>query len=771
MRIFFNLLLPFLLSGSLVFSQSDSQWPRVINSGGYSIKIYQPQVENFSGDSVRSRGAFSITGNGKTDPVFGALWTKSTLLTNREKRTAVLDNIRVLDIKFAGDSNASDVAMLKSILEKEIPKWDLVLSLDQLETSIEGDGTNNPASSANLSTNPPTIIYTNKPSTLVLIEGDPKFQENKEMGVELVMNTAFTIAKTGNLFYLYGSNKWYSSKSINGPWKYEKSVPKSLNKLNAAIKENEKKQDKATIDSNANYFPEIIVRTVPAELIQSNGEADFAPIQGTALLYMTNTNNDIFMYISDQQYYVLLSGRWYKSASLKGPWTYTASDKLPADFAKIPVDSEKDDVLSSVAGTDQAQDAVMDAQIPQTAKVDRLTATAKVSYNGEPKFVAIEGTTLQYAVNTESTVLLSDKTYYCVENGIWFESVSPKGPWSVSVARPAEVTKIPPTVPVYNVKYVYIYETTPQYVYVGYTPGYMGCYVYGPTVIYGTGYYYNPWYGPYYYPRPVTYGFSMRYNPWYGWSVGFHYSAGWFHYSMYGGYHGGYWGPPMYRPPYYHRPGYPPYYRPPYYPRPGYRPPVPTPYYRGGNNNITINNNNIYRNNKSVSTNDRVRPMPAANPSTRPSTGNTNNRPSTQPVNNPSAGNPINRLPSTQPSVQPAVQPVTGNAYNRQPSTVNPPSPSSGGQSRHPSTVNPNVMTDRQGNVFQKDGNNWQQRTGSGWQNVNQNRQGEIKQLNQQQQTRDRGNTRTNNYNLNRQSAPAQRSAQPRSAPSSGGRR
>jgi hypothetical protein len=306
---------------------------------------------------------------------------------------------------------------------------------------------------------------------------------------------------------------------------------------------------------------------------------------------MTNTNNDVFMNITDQQYYVLLSGRWYTSSSLKGPWIFRASDKLPADFAKIPVDSEKDDVLSSVAGTDQAQDAMMDAQIPQTAKIDRNTATAKVSYDGEPKFIAIEGTSLQYAVNTSSTVLLSDKTYYCVEKGIWYESASSKGPWKVAVARPVEVDKIPAAVPVYNVKYVYIYETTPQYVYVGYTSGYMGCYVYGGTVIYGTGYYYNPWYGPYYYPRPVTYGFSMHYNPWYGWSLGFHYSAGWFNFSVYGGgYHGGYWGPPMYRPPYYHRPGYPPYYRPPYYPGAGYRPPRPTPYNRGGNN-TAINDN------------------------------------------------------------------------------------------------------------------------------------------------------------------------------------
>jgi len=63
-------------------------------------------------------------------------------------------------------------------------------------------------------------------------------------------------------------------------------VPKALDKLNKAIKENEKKENQATLDSAAKSFPEIIMSTEPAELIQSNGEADFTPIQGTSLLYM-----------------------------------------------------------------------------------------------------------------------------------------------------------------------------------------------------------------------------------------------------------------------------------------------------------------------------------------------------------------------------------------------------------------------------------------------------------------------------------------------------
>ena len=85
-------------------------------------------------------------------------------------------------------------------------------------------------------------------------------------------------------------------------------------------------------------------------------------------------------------------------------------------------------MLASVAGTQAAKDALADAQVPQTAKVDRKKATTTVKYDGEPKFEKIEGTTLEYAKNTTSTVLKSGAKYYVVDNGVWFESSKAKGP-------------------------------------------------------------------------------------------------------------------------------------------------------------------------------------------------------------------------------------------------------------------------------------------------------------------------------------------------------
>jgi hypothetical protein len=87
---------------------------------------------------------------------------------------------------------------------------------------------------------------------------------------------------------------------------------------------------------------------------------------------------------------------------------------------------------------------------------------------------------------------------------------------------------VPPSCPVYDVRYVYIFGYTPDVVYVGYLPGYLGCFPYYGTVVYGTGYHYRPWRGRrHYYPRPHTWGFQARYNPWLTrWSFGYSYGAG-----------------------------------------------------------------------------------------------------------------------------------------------------------------------------------------------------------------------------------------------------
>jgi len=363
-------------------------------------------------------------------------------------------------------------------------------------------------------------------------------------------------------------------------------------------------------------IPAVVVRTKPAEIIQTDGEPKLEPVKGTSLLYVKNSEDAIIMDINTQQYYVLIAGRWYTTKSLEGgPWSYVPGDQLPKDFPNIPPESDLADVRPSIPNTLEAKEAVLENSIPQTAQVDRKTAKLDVTYDGEPKFESITGTSMSYAVNTDKSVLLIKGRYYCCDQAIWFDASGPKGPWMVSTKVPDEVQSIPPECPLYNVKFVQIYDATEETVTTGYTPAYTGSYVYNQTVVYGTGYYYYPWYGAYYYPRPVTYGFAVHYNPWTGWGFSFGISYGWMSVSF-GGY-GGYWGAGGYGYGYHH--GYGHGYHHGY--NNGYRHGFGAGYVAGKNqgNRPTQYSRNNYQNRQGVKSTPRPAQQPAGGSRVRPS--------------------------------------------------------------------------------------------------------------------------------------------------------
>ena len=122
-----------------------------------------------------------------------------------------------------------------------------------------------------------------------------------------------------------------------------------------------------------------------------------------------------------------------------------------------------------------------------------MTPSIEVAYDGLPRFRAHRGhRSSEYAVNTDAEVILADGRFYACDQGVWYISDDPIGPWRVSDTRPLGVDDIPPSCPVYNVRYVYIYDSSPSAIEMGYLPGYLGCYPYDGTVVYGTGYRYHP---------------------------------------------------------------------------------------------------------------------------------------------------------------------------------------------------------------------------------------------------------------------------------------
>lgn len=540
---------------------AQNQWPLDFTANGDEVQVFTPQPEAYDGKRISIRAAVALKRATDKEPVFGALWGNGVLRVDRDSRMGELTAFTVTDVRMAG-MNEEELTRFKEMLSTEIPKHSAPLAIDWIVSALENEQQQSDA----YVNDPPAIIYRETPAALVFIDGEPVYEALKNTrtdggdgvystgssAIERIVNTPFLLVRADGAHYLYGSGMWFGARALEGPWKQENNVPGALKELAGKVDDTA-----ALVPASADgttVVPEIVVSTTPAELLDLNGSPQFQPLPQTGLLYATNTSDDLFMDITTQDYYLLASGRWYATRDLKnGPWRYVESDRLPVAFAMIPEGSAKDGALAHIAGTRAANEAVRDASIPQTASVDRKSATVQVTYDGDPRFEQVEGTNVYQAVNASTTVLRINGRYHVCDNAVWFEGDTPDGPWMVSTVVPEEVNHIPPSSPIYNVRYVYIYDHTPDVVFTGYTPGYLGCYVQGGTVIYGTGYYYDPWPG-FWRPRPFTWGFNMFYDPWVGWGYGYGWGYNWF-YPGWGGfgynrpYGSGWWGPWGYYPP------------------------------------------------------------------------------------------------------------------------------------------------------------------------------------------------------------------------------
>ena len=514
----------------------ENDWPRTLPLEQGMVTIYSLQVDKMSDDVIHFRAALAYRATAGSEPVFGAGWFESPVVIDSSNRIVHPTDLKVTNTRFP--EGTDDVqSELASVLAQQSPVWNLDFSLDELEAALKTAEEESIAVQT-LNTAPPEIIYRDHPALLISMDGDTVLREIENSPLEAVINTPYPLIFDRNFYYLNAAKDvWYRADKATGPYQFVSKPPADIVAMVEAS-DSGAANTVATERITAANAPEIVVSTTPAELIVTEGPAAFVPLVDD-LLVLQNSDDDVFMHVSSQDFYIVRAGRWYRARSLDGPWNYQPADELPTAFANIPQDSNQADSRVYVAGTEEATEAVLDAQIPQTAAVKRGEADIEVEYDGEPIYAPVDGTGLVYIENTGSTVIQSDGLYYLVENGVWYVSSSPNGPWQVSDHRPEQVDTILPTSPVYNVKYVRVYDSTPEVVYVGYTPGYTGSYIYRNTIFYGTGWYYRPWVSPYYYyPRHSTWGFNASYNSWSGWNFGL--SWGWGPFSV-GYYSGGYW--------------------------------------------------------------------------------------------------------------------------------------------------------------------------------------------------------------------------------------
>jgi hypothetical protein len=510
-------------TGNTHASASTEQWPHVYAVADGEVAVYRPQVEDWhERKTISAYAAAAYLAKGAQKSVPGVIRFEADTEISLQERLVHLNRLRVTESNFPTLQKEQihpivDTIVMNFLKEHPVMALDRVLAaIDTSQLSIKNVD--------DIKGDPPTIVFSMTPAVLLNLDGEAIWGIIPENDLQFAVNTNWDLFQhtTSKTFFLLNGGSWLQAAELKGPWKPAGTLPASFSKLPAT---DDFKEARAALPGKpltAAQTPTVYVSTTPAEMILLRGAPAYTRVPGTSLLWVNNTESDVFRIGQKGAIYYLVAGRWFSAPDFAGPWTF-ATLSLPEDFKKIPVEFERSRVLASVPGTRQAAEAVLLASVPQTARVNRKELNAPViDYNGVPEFRAIEKTTVERAVNTDKDVIKVNDRYYLCYQGVWFVSPNAQGPWEVATTIPQEIYTIPASSPSHHVTYVVVSDDDPddEWTTFAYTAGYTGTMVAWGCAVWGSGWYYPPyvWYGgyPIYYPHFGTYGYSAWYNPWTG---------------------------------------------------------------------------------------------------------------------------------------------------------------------------------------------------------------------------------------------------------------
>jgi hypothetical protein len=515
----------------------DGGWPRAYTTAsGAQLVLYQPQVASWVNQKhITGYAAVSYTAKAATKPALGTIKIEADTSVAVAERLVNFSELTIAEANFS----TLPKDQLKTVvgeIGQAVPREERIIALDRVLANLD-TSTIIPKNIEGVKADPPVVFYNAKPAVLVIIDGDPIWSPIDGNDLRFAVNTNWDLFEHAvtKTYFLRLEKSWMTAPAVQGPWTPAGKLPSSFAKLPADANWKDVKAAVPGTPIAAGKASTVFVSTKPAEMLLLRGEPTYTPVVGTTLLWVNNTESDVFRAGKTGPIYYLVSGRWFSAPAFSGPWTF-ASPALPADFKKIPLEHSRSRVLASVPGTSQAAEAVLLAQIPQTATVNRKDLKAPdVAYQGEPQFAPIEKTTVARAVNTDKDIIKVGDLYYMCFQGVWFMARSASGPWEVTSDVPKPIYEIPASSPASSVTYVTVQSSTPTTVVYSASPAYMGSMVAFGCVVWGTGYYYPPYvyYGaryPVYYGHYPTYGYGAAYNPWTG-----AYTRGVAAYGPYGG--------------------------------------------------------------------------------------------------------------------------------------------------------------------------------------------------------------------------------------------
>src|SRR5262249_50740781 len=143
---------------------------------------------------------------------------------------------------------------------------------------------------------PPAVFSSTKPAALVNLDGDPIWSSINDGDLRVAINAnvdLFEHPATSSYFLRIGAT-WMNATSIDGPWRLARKLPDSFSKL---PDDDNWRDARAALHARSApdaQVPAVFVSRRPSALILMRGAPVYVSVPGTGLLWVSNTDSDIF---------------------------------------------------------------------------------------------------------------------------------------------------------------------------------------------------------------------------------------------------------------------------------------------------------------------------------------------------------------------------------------------------------------------------------------------------------------------------------------------